>query len=229
MSAPAWIETTMYILHFYPGNASMTPHLLLEECGAPFELRLVDRTQGAHQSPEYLQLNPNGRIPVLVDGDLVLYETAAIVLHLIDNGVAAAFAPPAGKPERAHFFKWLVWLTNTMQATLMLYFYPERHLGAGNATGAAELRENSQARVGDCLRQLDELLASHGGPWLLGADYTAVDIFAFMTCRWTRGFAGAAATPARTWPHLGPWLDRMLDRPAVQRVLAREGITPPYV
>ena len=88
----------MLQLHYYPGNASMAPHLLLEELGVAYELKLVDRTQQAHKSAEYLLLNPNGLIPVLVDGDLVLYETAAICLHLLDtnpNAVPGAGARPA--------------------------------------------------------------------------------------------------------------------------------------
>ena len=67
------MATTMKKLFYYPGNASMAPHIVLEETGRPFELALVDRTQGAHKSAEYLRLNPNGLIPVLIDGDLVLY------------------------------------------------------------------------------------------------------------------------------------------------------------
>ena len=59
-------------LHYFPGNASMAPHILLEEIGAPFELVLVDRPNAGHKTPEYLQLNPNGLIPVFVDGPLVL-------------------------------------------------------------------------------------------------------------------------------------------------------------
>ena len=62
----------MITLHYYPGNASLTPHMLLRELGVDFELQLVDRTQGEHKSPAYLKLNPNGLIPVLVDGDLVI-------------------------------------------------------------------------------------------------------------------------------------------------------------
>ena len=98
----------MIQLHYWPGNASMTPHMLLEELGVPFELKRVARDVGAHKQPEYLQLNPNGLIPVLVDGDLVLYETAAICLHLVDTHPAAGLAPSVGTAERAHFYKWLV-------------------------------------------------------------------------------------------------------------------------
>ena len=59
----------MMRLYYYPGNASLTPHMLLEEIGSPFELALVDRANAAHKAPEYLKLNPNGLIPVLIDGD----------------------------------------------------------------------------------------------------------------------------------------------------------------
>ncbi len=69
-------------LFYFPGNASMAPHCLLEEIGQPFELAFVDRAQDAHKSADYLKLNPNGLIPVLVDGDRVLYDSAAICLHL---------------------------------------------------------------------------------------------------------------------------------------------------
>ena len=83
----------MIQLHYFPSNASMTPHMVLEELGVPYELVLVDRTNNAHHSPEYLKLNPNGKIPVLVDGELVLYETAAITLHLADTHAGAGLAP----------------------------------------------------------------------------------------------------------------------------------------
>ena|SRR6185295_7979194 len=90
----------MIQLHYYPGNASFAPHLLLEELGTPFELLYVDRGANAQKSPAYLRLNPNGLIPVLVDGGLLLYETAAICLHLADTHPQAGLAPASGTPER---------------------------------------------------------------------------------------------------------------------------------
>lgn len=216
----------MITLHYYPGNASLTPHVLLRELGVPFELQLVDRTRGEHKSPAYLKLNPNGLIPVLVDGDLVLYETAAIVLHLVDTHPAAGLAPALGTAQRAHFYKWLVWLTSTVQATLMHYFYPERMVDEGNSTGAAQLQAHAAARVGECLAQIDNQLAASGGAWLLGERYSAVDIYTFMLCRWTRGFA---TRPARDYPSIGPYLQRMLGRPAVRQTLAAEKLPEPWV
>ena len=210
-------------LHYFPGNASMAPHMLLEELGVPFELQLVDRTQHVHKSDAYLQLNPNGLIPVIVDGDLVLYETAAICLHLVDTHPQAAFAPATGTPERAHFYKWLVWLTNTLQAALIVYFYPERWADSPDAVG--QVKAHAEAKVGGMLDQLDLELARHGGAWLLGDHFTALDPYALMLCRWTRGFS----RPARSLPQLGPYLQRVLARPAVQRVFEKEGLVAPLV
>ena len=75
----------MYQLHYFPANANAAPHMVLEELGAKYELLLVDRTKDAQKSREYLKINPNGRIPTLVDKRLVLSEAAAIVLHLVDQ------------------------------------------------------------------------------------------------------------------------------------------------
>ncbi|MGH6639276.1 MAG: glutathione S-transferase family protein, partial [Polaromonas sp.] len=104
----------MIQLHYYPSTAAMAPHVLLEEIGVPFELVLVDRAQDVHKTQQYLKLNPNGLIPVLTEGDLVLYESAAICLYLCDSHPEAGLAPALGTPERAHFYKWLIWLTNTL-------------------------------------------------------------------------------------------------------------------
>jgi glutathione S-transferase len=220
----------MITLHYHPGNASFAVHLLLRELGAHFQLQFVDRAVGAHKSPQYLALNPNGLIPVLQDGDLVLYETAAILMHLADTHPAANMAPPLGTAERAQYYKWMVWLTNTMQARLIHYFYPERLLEAGNVAGAAQVKGRSQALVGECLAQLGTQLQASGGPWLLGARYSAVDAMALMLCRWTRGFdPNLCSPPARDWPALRAYLARHLERPAVQQTFAAEGLVAPWV
>lgn len=215
----------MIELYYYPGNASFTPHVLLRELGGPFELRLVDRGGGEHKQAAYLKLNPNGAIPVLVDGDLVLYETAAICLHLADTHPAAGLMPALGSPERAQAYKWLMWATNTLQATLMHYFYPERMVDEGNAAGAAQVKAHAEARVGELLTQIDRELALRATDWFLGERFSVVDPYLFMLCRWTRGFA---SRPARDYPNIGPYLARVLARPAVQATLAAEGLSAPY-
>ena len=219
----------MLQLHYFPANASMIPHILLEELGVPFELKLVDRTVNAHKTPAYLKLNPNGLIPVLVDGELVLYETAAICLHLADTHAAAGLMPvprPGGQAHgRAECTKWLMWMTNTLQAELILYFYPERWVDQGNAAAAAQIKAHAEANIGGMLDQIDAHLAMHGKAWFLGDKTSLLDAYALVLCRRTRGFG----RPARMLPHLGPYLARVLARPAVQRVIAAENLAQPYV
>ncbi len=221
----------MLQLHYFPGNASLIAHIVLEEIGAPFTLKHVDRAAGAHKSAEYLKLNPNGLIPVFVDDQslgadgtpLVLYETAAICMHLADTHPGAALLPALATRERALAYKWLAWCANTLHAAIPLYFYSERW--ADDAAGAKVVKAHAETKIGAMLDQIDAELARHGEPWLLGDRYSVVDPYALVLCRWTRGFA----RPARTLPHVKPWLDRMLARPAVQRAFATEKLAPPWV
>lgn len=213
----------------HPGTASMIPHLLLRELDAPFEWVHVDRTRDAHKAPDYLRLNPNGLIPVLVDArgpsEIVLYETAAIVWHLADTHPSAGLAPALGGAARAHAYKWIAWLSATLQPTLLAWFYPERWVDDGDAAGAARVRAHAEARIDGMLDQLDAHLAAHDARWMLGEAYSLVDPYAFTLCRWTRTFA----KPARARPKLGAYLARVLERPATRRVMADEGLPPPYV
>ena len=221
----------MLQLHYFPSNASITPHILLEEMGLPYELKLVDRANNAQKSPEYLKLNPNGLIPVLVDDDLVLYETAAICLHLTDTHPEMGLAPAVGTHERAQFYKWLMWLTNTLQPSLIMYFYTDRYTTSTDPAVIAQIKAKTQERIGGMLKQLDDHLAANGGPWMMGEKFSVLDIYAFMLGRWTRVFEGAppVTQAARTWPHLGPFMHQMLARPAVQRVVAKEGLKDPVI
>jgi glutathione S-transferase len=223
------IMEAMITLHYRPGSANLAPHILLREAQAEFTLALVDPEAQAHKSPAYLKLNPNGLIPVLVDtrggSELVLYETAALLLHLADTHPAAALAPALGTAERAQYYKWMAWLTNTMQAYLIHYFYPERLAAEGDTAAAAVVKARAMARVQGCLEQLNTQLASHGQPWLLGERYSAVDPFAWMLCRWTRNFA---ERPGRSFEAIAAFQARMLARPAVQAALAAEGLQAPH-
>lgn len=217
----------MLSLHYYPSTAAMIPHIVLEEIGADYQRVFVDRTTGEHRKADYLRLNPNGLLPVLRDGDLTLYETAAIVLHLCDTHPHANLAPAVGTAARAEFYKWLVWLTNTLQATLIVYFYPDRWLEPGNEAGASEIKRVAERKVAGMLAQLDAHLGAHGQEWFMGSSISALDPYVFTLCRWTRNFANER--PARAYEHLGPYLRRVLARPAVQRVISNEALVEPFI
>lgn len=210
-----------YQLYYYPGNASLLPHMALREAGATFQLRLVDRTQKAQRSPDYLRLNPNGFIPVLVDGDQTLFETAAIALHLVDRHPEAELAPPVGTPERAQFYKWMIHLTNTPQPEFRRWFYPGEHVGDPSA--APTVKETAGRRL---IEMFDVIARQLGdGPWLLGGRFSAADLFLLMLIRWGRGLP----RPAGTVPELRAHARRVLARPAVRETFAAEGIEEPFV
>jgi glutathione S-transferase len=118
-----------------------------------------------------------------------------------------------------------VWLAASLLPQFQIYFYTERYLAPGNAAGIAEVKAAIEQRIEGLIDQLDAQLASHDGPWLLGKRFSAVDPYAFMLCRWTRNMQ----RPARTLPHVAPFLQRVLERPATQRVLATEQLPQPWV
>jgi glutathione S-transferase len=222
----------MLELHYAPGNANLAPHMLLQRLDLPHRLVPVDRANAAHKGAAYLALNPNGLIPVLVDGDLMLYETAAICLYLADLRPEAGLLPPFGTPARGEAVKWLVWMSNTLQTTLMHHFYPARVVGdlTAHADCAAVVSAHAQQQVSLQLGQIEAQLRRHGGAWLLPGDApTLPDYYGLMLCRWTRNFQGEASPPARNRPGLAPWLQRLLALPEVQRTWAAEGLTAPFI
>lgn len=219
----------MIELYYFPSNASFAPHVVLNELGLPFQLTLVDRDKDEHKSPAFLALNPNGLLPALRDtrpgqDGLVLFETAAILLHLADTHPDAGLMPALGTPARATAYKWLMWLTNTLQPTVITYYYPDRFVAPGNTGGSAEVKAQAQVRAAAQLDLLAAEFERHGGPFLLGEQFSVLDPFAFMLCRWTRNFSD----PARNRPALGAFLERMAQRPALLKTIETEKLPKPW-
>ncbi len=211
----------MIELYYYPGNASLFPHMLLREIGCEFTLRLVDRAQNAQTSPAYLELNPNGRIPVLVDDGHAIFETAAIGLYLADRFAECGLAPALGAASRADYYRWMVYLANTPQAEFRAWFYPHEFVDDPALAGHAKA-----AAGGKLARIFATIAAQLGeGPWLLGERFSAADLFLLMMVRWGR----TLPTPARQLPQLAAHADRVLSRAAVQAALLAEGLSPPFV
>ncbi len=212
----------MIQLYYVPSNASMAPHMLLNEIGCPFELKLVDRGKNEHKSADYLKLNPSGLIPVLIDEGRPIHQTAAILLYLTDKFPEAGLAPPVGDPERPVFYQWLFYLSNTLQAELITYFYPHRL--ADDEVMAARVKHHAEQRIAGMLDLLDAHLAG-AGPFMLGERLSAADHLLLMLCRWTR----MQAHPATNRPHLKRLIDTLAARPAVIKTFAAEGLPLPWV
>jgi glutathione S-transferase len=218
-TAPDYDEIPpVYQLYYYPSNASFAPHACLEEAGAPYELVLVDRAVDGHKAAEYMRLNPSGRIPTLIDGDLVLFETAAICLHIADRHPDSGLAPAPATTERSVLHKWLFYLATTVQAEILVWFYPERY--ATDDAGIAAVKAGAQVRLAEMLAILDDAIGA--GLYLMGEAYTLLDPYLAMLCRW----ANKAGCGPRDYANLAPYLDRVIARPSMARAIDQEGLTP---
>ncbi len=211
----------MYELFYYPRNASLAPHFVLEEVGAPFKLRLVDRKVNGQKDPEYMKVNPLGRIPTLVDGDLVLFESAAICLHLADRHPEAGLVPAVGSDERAHLYKWLMFLTNTIQPDFMAFYYPEKH--TTDTEGIAAAKAAAEGRLDTAYAVVNKALGQ-GGPYLLGETLSVADFYLLMVVSW----GGAQKNQPKELPNVRRCADLVSERPSVQRAAATEGLDPLY-
>ncbi|CAN0000755.1 unnamed protein product [Phaeothamnion confervicola] len=201
-----------------PGTAAMAPHAILEETGAAHEWVRMDMEAGGARSAEFLALNPKGRVPVLIDGDFVLTESAAICLHLAERFPQAGLLPAPGTRERARAYEWMLFLSNTVQPALMDWFHPD-WLIEDKAAHAA-IKTHAQMRLGEHFAHIDAQLAARGRPYCLGAAVSTADFFVHMLARWSRHLA----KPAYSYPSIKRLTDAMKQRPSVVRMMAAQGI-----
>jgi glutathione S-transferase len=209
----------LYKLHYYPANANAAAHMLLQELGQEYQLAIVERGVNAQKSAAFLKINPNGRIPALENDGLVLFEAAAIVLHLVDRHPEGGMAPAVGSNERAKFYQWLVFLTNSLQEELMVYQYPDRLAGTDKAAVEIVAR-GAEARASMFLDVIEDHLAANG-PFFLGNTVSAADLYLVMLSRWARGMS----KPPRSRQNISKLLDAVTARSAVKRAYEAEGIS----
>lgn len=207
----------MYVLYYSPGTASMVVHLALLEIGAPHRLELVDFDANAQRGPEYLKLNPQGRVPTLIVDGAAVFESAALLMLLAERHPEARLSPAVGTPCRAQWYQWIVYLTNTLAATYRLWFYPS---DAGADEHPANVRATIQARIEGAFDLLDAHLSAHG-PYMLGAEFSGVDLLLTMHMRWSRNMP----KPATQWPSLKRLADLVRARVSWKKLYEIEGLS----
>jgi len=212
-------------LHWSPDSANIVVRMALEELGLDYVGVRVDRAKAQHKSPAFLKLNPQGLIPVLEDGPIVLFETGAILLHLADKvGRLGPRGPSSRDAEaRAAFLKWLFFLSNTLHADLRMAFYSDRYVDDDDAIPA--LRRGLATRFRDHATLIDEALAPTG--WLAAGAPTLVDFYLAACLRWARLYPRAEPLVAGgDLPPRAMALLRALEaRPAILRAYAAEHVT----
>ena len=208
----------IYRLYWDRGSANMAPHAVLREIGAPFELVRIDTSRGEQRNADFTALNPNARVPVLVHGDRVLYESAAIVLYLCESHPEAGLMPAPGAAQRHLFLQWLFYLTNTVQEDLQHWWHAENYVDL--EPSRPDLKAVAQRRLEAIFSRIDSILEQQG-PYILGAQFSAVDVFFAMLCRWTRQMPRTA----RDYPNVDRLIERVTGRPAWTAMMAAEGIS----
>lgn len=198
----------MYVLFWSPGSASMAPHVLLEELGAPYELRRVDLKKPREAA--YRKLNPWGRVPTLLDGDHPIYEAAAICMHLADRHPDKGLTPAPGTIERALYYQWLLFLSTTLQTAFMRYYRPSR--ASADPAHEAAVKEKALNEVAEIWASLDEQMAARS--YLAGERFTAADIYFHMLYTWDVDMDALG----RRHPNLARLFERIHARPAVARI-----------
>jgi glutathione S-transferase len=207
----------MYTLYYSPGTASLVVHLMLLEIGAPHELRLVDFDKKAQKNPDYLKLNPQGRVPTLIVDGKPVFESAALLMLLAERHPEAGLAPAVGSRKRGEWYQWIVYLANTLMPTYRLWFYPPD--AAGEAEHLPNVRAVVQGRIEGAFDLLDKHLAENG-PYMLG-EFSGVDLLLTMLMRWSRNMP----RPATHWPALRELADLVRSRPSWKKLYEVEGLT----
>jgi len=195
----------------------MAPHFVLEALKIDFELILVDRKSNAQKSDEYLALNPAGRIPTLVDDELVLFESPAICIHLAESNPSSNLIPKIGSKNRAKFFQWMMYLTNTVQAELMVYFYPEKHTTCSES--ASNIANAQEKRITDMFKLLDNELENKD--FLIGQTVTVCDFFLFMLAVWADEFK----RPPLSFNNISKYLRNLARHDAIINVCKKENLS----
>lgn len=210
-------------LYWAPDNANLPVRMVLHELDVSYEAIFVDRGVAAHKAADYLALNPQGLLPVLVaDGqDAPLFETAAILLHLAERTGRLVPAPEA----RGRLLKWLFFISNTLHADLRILFHIDRYVA--DPAAVPGLRVAVHKRVEGHLAVLDQAIEAAGGPWFLGRTLTVLDPYLACCVRWAQLYPPGEALPVgaiRAGPALCRLLEALAARPAVRAACAREGI-----
>jgi glutathione S-transferase len=204
------------ILYWARGACSFGPHVVLEEIGAKFEARRVDPTQP--RSDDYLKLHPRGHVPLFVDGDFVLTEAHAIMVHLADTFPRAGLIPAPGSRDRARAHE----LSGILSSAVHVAYRQIRRPARFTEEEAAHpgIKKHGHAYMTRLMTELDQRIA--GKQWALGELYSFVDPYLMIMTKW----AHTAELDMTRLENLAAHTKRMLERPAVKRAVEREEMNP---
>jgi glutathione S-transferase len=187
-----------------PQSRSAGTRALLEELGADYELHLLNLKEGQQRQPDYLAINPMGKVPAIRHGDALVTEQPAIFIYLADLYPQAGLAPPIGDPLRGSYLRWLVFYGSCFEPAV---------IDKSMQREPAPPSTNSYGDYDTMLKTLVDQLER--GPYLLGERFSAADVLWGTALNWTTMFKLVPELPV-----IRAYIDRVLVRPALQRAAA---------
>lgn len=192
------------VLYHHPFSRAANAVWMLEEVGVPYELSFVDILKGGQKDPAILAKNPMGKLPTIVDGDVIVTEAAAIGLYLADRYALGTLAPATDDPARGAYLRWSLFAPSVIEPGSLA-----KHAGWDFKA--------SQAGWGEYAAMLDTMEhAVGGGEWLLGDRFSMADVIFGGTIRYMLQFKILEPRPAFL-----AYAERLGARPAVKRAEAK--------
>ena len=187
-------------LYFNPQSRAVIAKWMLDECGVKYEIVPIDFNKREHKAPEFLKINPAGKLPALVDGDAKVFEGAAICMYLADKFPEAELAPKIGAPERGRYLSLMVYSTAQIEpamgdAIMKVETAPQR-----GWTSFETVKDVVEGELG-------------AGPYLFGERFTAADVMIGSMFIWMRMLGMPTDRPK-----LEAYVDRLLARPKAMKI-----------
>ena len=202
--------------YYSPGACSLASHIVLEELKLPHQAIRISTSAGEQRSPEYLKINPRGRVPTLVYDGKVLVENLAI-LAFLGGGWPKAGLWPEKTWDQATALSWMAYLAGTVHPGFAHLLRPERYVDDPAACEA--IKAKARETYGAFLQELNGLLT--GKTWAIANMYSVVDAYLVVFYRWGNR-NGYAVKDLKSYTAL---VERVMDRPAVKKTFEIEGIT----
>ena len=196
------------ILFHAPNSRSGAAHILLEELGAPYDLHVLNLKKNEQRAPEYLAVNPMGKVPAIRHGDALVTEQPAVFIYLADLFPQAGLAPALGDPLRGPYLRWLAFYGSSFEPAI---------------TDLAMKREPTPPMMcpyGDFDTMLATLTAQlRAGPYLLGERFSAADVLWGISLGWATMFKLVPELP-----EIMTYIDRVSSRPAARRAVEADAL-----
>lgn len=207
-----------FTLHASAGSCSLAPHIVLEEIGKPFSLAMISTDRGDARTDAFKKLNPKGRVPVLVEGDFVLTEAPAILLHLAQTSPQADLMP-AGYDGLVRAIEWFNWVSGTVHAVAVRMIWRTEYFTTP-ATHAEAVKQKGFEHLEAAHAIIEERMSRKS--WAVGDRYSVVDPYLLVFYRWGNRMKIDMRGKYPAWTEHA---QRLSERPAVQRALATENIS----